>query len=65
MNTMGGTLADVSSEVRCLWIQMAAYLGAACLVYGHQLRISRRHAQERLDYLRKKREVRLAMKKRK
>ena len=65
MNTMGGTLADVSSEVRCLWIQMAAYLGAACLVYGHQLRISRRHAQERLDYLRKKREVRLALKKRK
>ena len=65
MNTMGGTLADVSSEVRFLWIQMAAYLGAACLVYGHQLRISRRHAQERLDYLRKKREVRLALKKRK
>jgi ABC-2 type transport system permease protein len=65
MNTMGGTLADVSSEVRFLWIQMAVYLGAACLVYGHQLRISRRHAQERLDYLRKKREVRLALKKRK
>ena len=65
MNTMGGTLADVSAEVRCLWIQMAAYLGMACLVYGHQLRVSQRHAQERLDYLRKKSEVRLALKKRK
>ena len=64
MNTMGGTLADVSSEVRCLWIQMAVYLGTACLVYGHQLRVSQRHAQERLDFLRKKREVRLALKKR-
>ena len=64
MNTMGATLADVSSEVRCLWIQVAAYLGTASLVYGHQLRMTQRHAQERLDYLRKKREVRLALKKR-
>ena len=61
---MGGTLADVSSEVRCLWIQMAAYLGCACLVYGHQVRLSKRHAAQRLDFLRKKREVRLALKKR-
>ncbi|MBR5747163.1 MAG: ABC transporter permease [Prevotella sp.] len=63
LNSMGGSIGDVSLELRCLWIQVAAYLGAASLVYGHQLRISQRCAQERLDYLRKKREVRLALKK--
>lgn len=63
LNSMGGAIGDVSFELRCLWIQVAAYLGAASLVYGHQLRISQRHAQERLEYLRKKREVRLALKK--
>ena len=62
MNTLGGTISDVASEVRCLWIQVAAYFGAACLVYGHQLRLSRRHAQERLIYLRRKREVRQQLK---
>ena len=62
MNTMGGTLSDVLLEVRCLWIHAFVYLIAACLVYGHQLRESHRHAKERLDYLRKKREVRLLLK---
>ena len=64
LNSMGGSIGDVSPELRYLWIQVAAYLGMACLVYGHQLRVSQRHAQERLDYLRKKRKVRLALKKR-
>ena len=64
LNSMGASIADVSSELRCLWIQVAAYLGAACLVYGHQLRTTRQHASDRLDYLRKKREVRQALKKR-
>ena len=63
LNSMGGAIGDVSFELRCLWIQAAVYFGSACLVYGHQLRVSQRHAQERLDYLRKKREVRLALKK--
>jgi len=58
LNTMGGTVSDVLPELRCLWIQCAAYFGAACLVYGHQLRLSRRHARERLIYLRRKRQVR-------
>ena len=44
MNTMGATLSDVVPEVRYLWIQAAAYFGMACLVYGHQLRESRKHA---------------------
>ena len=59
---MGGTLSDVLPEIRYLWIHAAVYFGMACLVYGHQLRISRQHAQERLAYLRKKREVRQRLK---
>ena len=62
LNTMGATLGDITLEMRCLWIQVAAYLGTACLVYGQQLRTTQKHASERLDYLRKKREVRLALK---
>ena len=62
LNTMGASLGDITLEMRCLWIQVAAYLGTACLVYGHQLRTTQKHASERLDYLRKKREVRLALK---
>ena len=59
---MGGTLSDVLPEIRYLWIHAAVYFGSTCLVYGHQLRVSQRHAQERLDYLRKKREVRQRLK---
>ena len=44
LNTMGASVGDVATELRCLWIQSAAYFGTACLVYGHQLRESRRHA---------------------
>ena len=63
MNTMGGVLSDVVTEIRCLWIQAAAYFGTACLVYGFQVRLTRRHAMERLEVLRKKREIRLQLKK--
>lgn len=62
MNTMGGVLSDVVSEIRCLWIQAAAYFGFACIVYGVQMRLTRRHAHERLELLRKKREIRLQLK---
>ena len=65
LNSMGGSLGDVTFELRCLWIQVAVYLGATSLVYGHQLRATRQHTQERLGFLRKKREVRQALKKRK
>ena len=62
MNSMGATLGDVMLEVRCLWLQAAAYFGTACLVYGAQVRLTRSHAEERLAVLRKKREVRQLMK---
>lgn len=44
MNSMGSGISHVLPELRYLWIQAAAYFGAACLVYGHQLRVSRRLA---------------------
>lgn len=59
---MGGTLGDVLPEIRYMWIQAAAYFGTACLVYGAQVRLTRRHVEERLAVLRKKREVRQQMK---
>ena len=62
MNSMGATLGDVMFENRCLWLQAAFYFGTACLVYGAQVRLTRRHAEERLAVLRKKREVRQLMK---
>ena len=62
MNSMGATLGDVMFEIRCLWLQAAAYFGTACLVYGAQVRLTRSHAEERLAVLRKKREVRQLMK---
>ena len=58
MNTMGASVSDVAPEILYLWIQAVVYLGAACLVYSRQLKISRLHAKERLEFLRKKRIVR-------
>ncbi len=62
MNTMGGVLSDVVGEIRCLWILAAAYFGFACVVYGVEKRRTYRHAHERLEVLRKKREIRLQLK---
>ena len=46
MNSMGATFGQVLPEIRFLWIQAAAYFGVVCLVYGHQLRLSRRRAKQ-------------------
>jgi len=62
LNSLGGTVSDILPELRYLWIQVAAYFGAACLVYGHQIRVSRGHAQERLEHLRRKRQIRQQLK---
>lgn len=62
LNSMGATLADVSNELICLWGLVVFYFTTACIVYGVEMRMSRRHTQERLEVLRKKREVRLQFK---
>ena len=62
LNSMGATIADVSHELICLWTLVAFYFITACIVYGVEMRLSKQHAQERLEVLRKKRKVRLQFK---
>ena len=40
VNSMGASVSQILPEVRILWIQAAAYLGMACLVYRHQFRLA-------------------------
>lgn len=58
VQSMGASLEDVLVEYRALWIQVAAYFFLACCVYGNQIRRARTHVLERLDYMKRKREVR-------
>lgn len=43
VNSMGASFDQVLPEVRILWIQAAAYLGLACLVYRYQFRLAKKH----------------------
>lgn len=43
-NTMGASVSQILPEIRILWIQAAAYLGMACLVYRHQFRLAKKYA---------------------
>ena len=62
LNSMGATLGDVVFEVRCLWALVVSYLFMAYLVYGFEMRLSRRHSKERMAVLQKKRQVRSVLK---
>lgn len=62
LNSMGATIADVSHELMCLWILVMFYFAMACIVYGFEMQRTIRHTHERLEVLRKKREVRLQLK---
>lgn len=62
LNSMGATIADVSHELICLWVLVVFYFTTACIVYGVEMRRAKRHTHERLEVLRKKREVRLQFK---
>ena len=44
INSMGASFSQILPEIRILWIQAAAYLGLACLVYRHQFRLMRKYA---------------------
>ena len=46
INTMGASIDQILPEIRILWIQAAAYLGMACLVYRHQFRLAKKYANE-------------------
>lgn len=44
VNSMGASISQILPELRILWIQVAIYLGMACLVYRYQFRLMRRYA---------------------
>ena len=44
VNSMGASVSQIIPEIRYLWIQAAAYLGIACLVYRYQFRQTRKYA---------------------
>lgn len=58
INSMGASLSDVALEYRILWVQAGAYFCLCCLVYHHQVLLSREHARERLGQLKRRQEVR-------
>lgn len=64
VNTMGAALSEVAAEYRALWAQAAAYFLLACGVYRYQINLSRRHAIERLEHIRRKRELRRRLRRR-
>ena len=47
INSMGASIDQILPEIRILWIQAAAYLGMACLVYRHQFRLARNYCIDR------------------
>lgn len=55
INTMGATLADITTEYHALWIQAGVYFLTTCAVYRHQITMSRRHVYERLKDIKKRR----------
>ena len=46
INSMGASFDQILPEIRILWIQAAAYLGMACLVYRHQFRLARKWSND-------------------
>ena len=44
ISSMGASLADIITEFRALWIQVAVYFTGTCLVFRHQMRMARRNA---------------------
>ena len=42
LNSMGATIDQILPEIRILWIQAAAYLGLASLVYRYQFRLAKK-----------------------
>ncbi len=55
INSMGATLDQVRTEYQALWLQAGCYFITACLVYRHQIMLSRKHALQRLQQLRDER----------
>lgn len=57
MNAMGATLGDVMIEYRALWFLAFFYFVVTCIVYRHQILLSRQHALDRLERIGRKLKV--------
>jgi ABC-2 type transport system permease protein len=57
VNSLGANLEDVLFEYKALWIQVGFYFLTACIVYRRQIIVSRKHALQRLGYMKKKKKI--------
>ena len=64
MSTMGASLHDVMFEYRFIWGQALFYFLICCIVYRHQIRLSRSHALKWLEHIERKTQVAGQFKKR-
>ena len=58
LNSMGADFYDIMPEYRILWIQAIVYFALTLCVYRFQIYKARKHAMERLKFLKHNREAR-------
>ena len=63
LSSMGGTFADIRTEVLALWLQAIVYFSITCLVYRYQIISARKHAIARASSMKDKIEKARAAKK--
>lgn len=54
LSSMGGTFADIHTEVLALWSQAIVYFSITCLVYRYQIISARKHAIARTSSMKDK-----------
>ncbi|WP_277064654.1 ABC transporter permease [Prevotella aurantiaca] len=54
LSSMGGTFADIRTEVLALWSQAIVYFSITCLVYRYQIISARKHAIARASSMKDK-----------
>lgn len=54
LSSMGGTFADIHTEVLALWSQAIVYFSITCLVYRYQIISARKHAIARASSMKDK-----------
>lgn len=55
INNMGAGLSEIAFQYKALWIQAGLYFLTTCLVYRHQIILSRKHIIEEYKQMKKKR----------
>lgn len=63
LSSMGGTFADIRTEVLALWLQAIVYFSISCLVYRYQIISARKNAIARASSMKDKIEKARASKK--